>query len=131
MGVGSPDALIEGVIRGVDMFDCVLPTRIARNGTTMTSSGRLVVRNSKYARDFSPLDPECDCYTCRNYTRAYLRHLIKCDETFGIRLTTYHNVHFLVQLMKQVRQAIIEDALLDFRDEFFAKYGLHENSRGF
>ena len=131
MGVGSPDALIEGVIRGVDMFDCVLPTRIARNGTTMTSSGRLVVRNSKYARDFSPLDPECDCYTCRFYTRAYLRHLIKCDETFGIRLTTYHNVHFLVQLMKQVRQAIIEDALLDFRDEFFAKYGLHENSRGF
>ena len=82
MGVGSPDALIEGVIRGIDMFDCVLPTRIARNGTTMTSQGRLVVRNARYARDFSPLDPECDCYTCRHYTRAYIRHLIKADETF-------------------------------------------------
>ena len=131
MGVGSPDALLEGVIRGIDMFDCVLPTRIARNGTTMTSGGRLVVRNAKYARDLSPLDPECDCYTCRNYTRAYLRHLLKCDETFGIRLTTYHNVYFLVQLMRRVRQAIIDDALLDFKTAFFAKYGLDENSRGF
>lgn len=131
MGVGSPDALIEGSIRGVDMFDCVLPTRIARNGTTMTSEGRLVIRNAKFQNDFGPLDPNCDCYTCRNYSRAYIRHLIKADETFGIRLTTYHNLHFLIQLMKDVRQAIMEDRLLDFRDEFFAKYGLNDNERGF
>ncbi|MEW4370923.1 tRNA guanosine(34) transglycosylase Tgt [Paenibacillus kandeliae] len=131
MGVGSPDALIEGSIRGVDMFDCVLPTRIARNGTTMTSEGRVVVRNAKYARDFGPLDPNCDCYTCQNYSRAYLRHLIKADETFGLRLTTYHNLHFLLNLMRNVRQAIMDDRLLDFRDEFFTQYGLHDNDKGF
>lgn len=122
MGVGSPDALIEGVIRGIDMFDCVLPTRIARNGTTMTSQGRLVVRNARYARDFSPLDPECDCYTCRHYTRAYIRHLIKADEIFGLRLTTYHNLYFLTRLMERIREAIRKDRLLDFRDQFFARY---------
>jgi queuine tRNA-ribosyltransferase len=122
MGVGSPDALIQGAILGIDMFDCVLPTRIARNGTTMTSQGRLVVRNAKYARDFSPLDPACDCYTCRNYSRAYLRHLIKADEIFGLRLTTYHNLYFLLRLMEKVRQAIMEDRLLDFRDEFMVQY---------
>lgn len=131
MGVGSPDALIEGAIRGVDMFDCVLPTRIARNGTTMTSQGRLVVRNAKVARDFGPLDPKCDCYTCRNYSRAYLRHLMKADETFGLRLTTYHNLHFLVQLMSDVREAIREDRLRDFRDEFFEAYGMYRNKSGF
>jgi queuine tRNA-ribosyltransferase len=131
MGVGSPDALIEGSIRGIDMFDCVLPTRIARNGTCMTSAGRLVVRNAKYAEDFGPLDPKCSCYTCKNYSRAYIRHLIKADETFGIRLTTYHNLHFLLQLMSDVRQAITNDRLLDFRNEFFASYGLDKNERGF
>jgi queuine tRNA-ribosyltransferase len=131
MGVGSPDALVEGAIRGIDMFDCVLPTRIARNGTVMTSSGRLVIRNAKFADDFGPLDPECSCYTCSNYTRAYIRHLIKADETFGIRLTTYHNLHFLLELMRNVRKAIQEDRLLDFRDEFFAKYGIDEHSKGF
>jgi len=131
MGVGSPDALLEGAIRGVDMFDCVLPTRIARNGTTMTSEGRVVVRNAKYAEDFGPLDPACDCYTCRNYSRAYIRHLIKADESFGIRLTTYHNLHFLLQLMRDVRQAIADDCLLDFRDAFFSKYGLDHNEKGF
>ena len=86
MGVGSADALIEGSIRGIDMFDCVLPTRIARHGTAMTSSGRVVIRNKKYERDFTPLDHECDCYTCTNYTRSYLRHLLKAEETFGQRL---------------------------------------------
>ncbi len=131
MGVGSPDALIEGSIRGIDMFDCVLPTRIARNGTLMTSEGRLVVRNAKHAEDFGPLDPACDCYTCQNYSRAYIRHLLKADETFGIRLTTYHNLHFLLQLMRDVRHAIMEDRLLDFRDDFFAKYGLNDNDKGF
>ncbi|MBG9800303.1 tRNA guanosine(34) transglycosylase Tgt [Brevibacillus laterosporus] len=127
MGVGSPDALIEGALRGIDMFDCVLPTRIARNGTCMTSQGRLVVRNAKFARDFTPLDPNCDCYTCKNYTRAYIRHLIKAEETFGIRLTTHHNLHFLIKLMEKVRQAIREDRLGDFRDQFFAQYGLGGN----
>ncbi|GFZ85946.1 queuine tRNA-ribosyltransferase [Paenibacillus marchantiophytorum] len=131
MGVGSPDALIEGAIRGIDMFDCVLPTRIARNGTCMTSEGRLVIRNAKHATDFGPLDPKCSCYTCKNYSRAYIRHLIKADETFGIRLTTIHNLHFLLQLMRDVRGAIQEDRLLDFRDEFFAAYGLNDNERGF
>jgi tRNA-guanine transglycosylase, queuosine-34-forming len=131
MGVGSPDALLEGSIRGIDMFDCVLPTRIARNGTTMTSEGRLVIRNAQYARDFGPLDPRCGCYTCRNYSRAYIRHLIKADETFGIRLTTVHNLHFLLTLMREIRQAIMEDRLLDFRDEFFERYGLHDNDKGF
>jgi queuine tRNA-ribosyltransferase len=130
MGVGSPDALIEGAMRGIDMFDCVLPTRIARNGTCMTSHGRLVIRNAKYARDFTPLDPNCDCYTCRNYSRAYIRHLIKSEEILGVRLTTYHNLYFLIQLMKQVRQAIMEDRLRDFRDEFFARYGI-QDGRGF
>lgn len=122
MGVGSPDALVEGVLRGIDMFDCVLPTRIARNGTTMTSRGRLVVRNAQYARDFRPLDPECDCGTCRHYTRAYIRHLIKSDEILGLRLTTYHNLYFLLRLMERVRQAIRDDRLKDYRDEFFARY---------
>ncbi|MCC2686565.1 MAG: Tgt [Paenibacillaceae bacterium] len=131
MGVGSPDALLDGAIRGIDMFDCVLPTRIARNGTVMTSAGRLVVRNASNTRNFSPLDPNCSCYTCRNYSRAYIRHLIHADETFGIRLTTYHNLHFLLELMRGVRQAIREDRLLDFRNEFFATYGLNDNDRGF
>ena len=131
MGVGSPDALLEGSIRGVDMFDCVLPTRIARNGTLMTSRGRMVVRNAKYANDFEPLDPECSCYACRNYSRAYIRHLIKADEMFGLRLTTLHNLHFLVNLMVQVREAIREDRLGTFRDEFFDKYGMAGNESGF
>ncbi|WP_040950068.1 tRNA guanosine(34) transglycosylase Tgt [Gorillibacterium massiliense] len=131
MGVGSPDALIEGAIRGIDMFDCVLPTRIARNGTVMTSQGRLVVRNAKHFDDFGPLDPECSCYACRNYSRAYIRHLIKADETFGLRLTTYHNLQFLLDLMAKVRQAIAEDRLADFRDEFFDKYGMKDNPSGF
>ncbi|MGN7453237.1 tRNA guanosine(34) transglycosylase Tgt [Paenibacillus pasadenensis] len=131
MGVGSPDALLDGAIRGIDMFDCVLPTRIARNGTTMTSQGRVNIRNAKYTEDFGPLDPECSCYTCRNYSRAYLRHLIKADETFGIRLTTYHNLHFLLEMMRGVRQAIQDDRLLDFRNEFFTMYGLHDNEKGF
>lgn len=129
MGVGSPDALIDGVIRGVDMFDCVLPTRIARNGTCMTSKGRLVVKNAKYARDFRPLDEKCNCYACRNYTRVYIRHLLKTDEIFGLRLTSYHNLYFLLDLMRKIRAAIKEDRLLDFRAEFFEEYGLNKENR--
>lgn len=126
MGVGAPDSLIDGVIRGVDMFDCVLPTRIARNGTLMTSFGRVNIKNARYERDFTPLDSECDCSTCRNYTRAYIRHLIKADETFGLRLCSYHNLYFLVNLMKKVRQAIKEDRLLEFRADFCEKYGYNQ-----
>ncbi|HDE0467617.1 TPA: tRNA guanosine(34) transglycosylase Tgt [Staphylococcus aureus] len=132
MGVGSPDALIECSIRGMDMFDCVLPTRIARNGTCMTSQGRLVIKNAKFADDLRPLDENCDCYTCQNYSRAYIRHLIKEEETFGIRLTTIHNLHFLLKLMEDIRQAIREDRLLDFKEEFFEQYGLNvENPKNF
>ncbi|NMA91412.1 MAG: tRNA guanosine(34) transglycosylase Tgt [Amphibacillus sp.] len=132
MGVGSADSLIDGAIRGIDMFDCVLPTRVARNGTLMTSQGRLVVRNAKFARDFSPLDPNCDCYTCKNYSRAYIRHLIKTDEIFGLRLTTYHNLYFLLNLMEQVREAIKADRLGDFREEFFESYGFNKpNAKNF
>ncbi|HZW82970.1 MAG TPA: tRNA guanosine(34) transglycosylase Tgt [Candidatus Deferrimicrobium sp.] len=123
MGVGSPDCLIEGVIRGVDMFDCVLPTRIARNGTVMTSQGKVVIRNAEHTRDMRPLDPNCSCYACQNYSRAYIRHLFKADEILGLRLTTIHNLHFLQDLMKQIRQAIKDESLLAFREEFFARYG--------
>lgn len=123
MGVGSPDYLIEGSIRGIDMFDCVLPTRIGRNGTVMTHQGRMIIRDKKFARDFSPIDEKCDCYVCRNYSRAYIRHLIKAGEMFGLRLTSWHNIYFLLKLMEDVRKAISEDRLLDFRDEFFFEYG--------
>ena len=123
MGVGSPDYLIEGTIRGIDMFDCVLPTRIGRNGTVLTSQGKMIARDAKFARDYSPLDPNCDCYVCRNFTRAYIRHLLKAQEVLGIRLTTWHNLKFLLDLMKNIRQAIIEDRLGDFRNDFFRSFG--------
>ncbi len=123
MGVGSPDYLIEGAIRGIDMFDCVLPTRIGRNGTVLTSRGKVIIRDAKYARDFGKLDPECDCYTCRNFSRAYIRHLLKAQEVLGIRLTTWHNLRFLIKLMENVRQAIMDDRLMDFRNEFFSAFG--------
>ncbi|MEI4769435.1 tRNA guanosine(34) transglycosylase Tgt [Psychrobacillus sp. FJAT-51614] len=132
MGVGSPDSLIDGSIRGVDMFDCVLPTRIARNGTFFTSKGRLVIKGAAFASDFGPIDEKCDCYTCQNYSRAYIRHLFKADETFGLRLASYHNLHFLMNLMKDVRQAIREDRLLDFKEEFFEEYGYNKpNAKNF
>ena len=126
MGVGSPDDLIEGVIRGVDMFDCVLPTRIARNGTVFTSKGKLIVRDAPYAEDFSPLDEECDCYTCRNYSRAYIRHLFKANEILAARLATIHNLYFLIKLMERIREAIRQDRLLEFKKQFFKKYGYKE-----
>ena len=121
MGVGTPDCLVEGVSRGIDMFDCVFPTRVARNGTAITSQGRVVIRNATYAEDFSPLDPECSCYTCRNYSRAYLRHLIRCDEIFGLRLMSLHNLHYLIQLMKQIRESILHDSFPEFRRLFWTK----------
>ena len=123
MGVGTPDYLFEGVEQGVDMFDCVLPTRIARHGMAMTSHGRLNIKNARFERDFTPLDPECDCYTCRNYSRAYLRHLFKADEMLSAMLLSNHNLHFLVNMMKNIRQAIEEDRFLEYKEEFYRKYG--------
>ena len=119
MGVGTPDYLIEGSCRGVDMFDCVLPTRMGRHGTILTDHGRKIIRDKKYARDFGPMDPGCDCYACRNYSAAYVRHLIKANEMFGLRLCTYHNIHYLLKLMERVREAIMNDCLGDFRDEYY------------
>ena len=132
MGVGSVDAILEGVLRGVDMFDCVLPTRIARHGTAMSSQGRINIRNQKYERDFSPLDPECDCITCKNYTRAYLKHLNKCNEGLGQRLLSIHNLRYLINLTEQARQAILEDRFLDFKNEYFKTHHLDKpNAKGF
>ena len=123
MGVGTPDYLIEAAMAGIDMCDCVLPTRIARNGTAMTWRGKIVVRNATYERDFTPLDPECDCYTCKNYTRAYIRHLVKANEILGTRLLSIHNLYFLTKLMERVRIEIENDNLLNFKNDFYKKYG--------
>lgn len=132
MGVGSVDAILEGILRGVDMFDCVLPTRIARHGTAMSSQGRINIRNQKYERDFTPLDPECDCITCKNYTKAYLKHLNKCNEGLGQRLLSIHNLRYLIHLTEQARQAILEDRFLDFKTEYFKKHHLDKpNAKGF
>ena len=123
MGVGTPDYLIEAAIAGIDMCDCVLPTRIARNGTAMTANGKVVVRNATYERDWGPLDPTCDCYTCKNYTRAYIRHLVKTNEILGVRLLSIHNLRFLTKLMERVRIEIEHDNLGSFREEFYKQYG--------
>jgi queuine tRNA-ribosyltransferase len=122
MGVGSPDALIEGVYRGVDMFDCVLPTREARHGKAMTYAGPVNIRNSKYAEDFSPLDEACDCYTCRNYSKSYLRHLIKSGEILGATLLSIHNIRFLTRLMADAGSAIEAGGFEGFREEFLLRY---------
>jgi queuine tRNA-ribosyltransferase len=123
MGVGSPDCLLEGVERGIDMFDCVLPTRIARHGLAMTSTGKVNIKNKQYQRDFQPLDLECTCETCQKYSRAYLRHLYKSGEILSSILMTQHNIHFLLQLMSDIRQAIEEDRFLEYKKSFLAKYG--------
>ncbi len=128
MGVGSVDEILDGIEKGVDMFDCVLPTRIARHGALMTSTGRVNIRDSKYKEDFTPLDKECDCYCCKNYTKAYLRHLYVCDESFGKRLLSLHNVRFLIHMMEEARIAIKEDRFSEFKKEFLDKFG---DERGF
>jgi queuine tRNA-ribosyltransferase len=115
--------LIEGVRRGIDMFDCVLATRVGRNGTAMTSYGKAVVRNGAYKEDFTPLDPECDCYACKNYTKAYLRHLINVGEMMGGMMISLHNITYLNNLMKQVREAIMQDSFTEFANEFYSKTG--------
>lgn len=122
MGVGAPEDLIEGVRRGMDMFDCVLPTRLARHGTAFTRTGKIVVRNAMWSRDFGPLDPNCDCYVCRSYTRAYIRHLIKAGEMLAHRLLSFHNVYFLLKLMQGLQVAISHDRLEAFRADFYEDY---------
>ena len=128
MGVGTPDCLVEGVMRGVDMFDCVYPTRVARNGTAMTWNGRLVIKNAQYEHDFHPIDEHCNCYTCRNYSRAYIRHLVRVNEIFGLRLLTIHNLHFLIDFMRQMRQSIMEDRFPEFYRKFTANFSFNAKS---
>lgn len=128
MGVGSLDYILEGIAKGVDMMDCVLPTRIARHGTLMTHNGRVNIKNEKYKEDFTTLDNECDCYTCKNFTKAYLRHLYVSNETFGQRLMSIHNLRFLISIVEGAREAIKEDRFLKYKNEILKKYG---DSRGF
>ena len=123
MGVGSPDCLVEGVMRGIDMFDCVLATRVGRNGTALTENGKVVVRNGAYKEDFTPLDPECDCYACRNYSKAYLRHMINVGEMMGGMMISLHNITYLNNLMANMRDAILQDSFTEFANEFYAKTG--------
>lgn len=121
MGVGDPIDIIEGVIRGVDIFDCVSPTRLARHGNVLTRHGKMNIKNSKYKRDFTPLD-DCDCYACKNYTKSYIHHLIKCDEVFGARLLSIHNIRFLIKLTEELQNAIENDNILEYRDKFIGEY---------
>ena len=122
MGVGTPDCLVEGVARGVDMFDCVFPTRVARNGMAMIHTGRMNMKNKQYERDFHPIEESCGCYTCRNYTRAYIRHLYKSEELLAFRLVTIHNLYFLLQFMRDMREAIVQGNFSEFREHFMEHY---------
>lgn len=124
MGVGSPDCLVEGVLRGIDMFDCVLPTRVARNGTALTGFGKVVVRNASYSEDFEPIELGCDCYTCQNFSRAYIRHLIKADEVLGLTLVSIHNLRFLLRLMEGMREAIAADRSGDYAKDVLQSIGI-------
>jgi len=123
MGVGMPEDLVESVMRGIDMFDCVIPTRHARTGWLFTSFGRIVIKNAQYAKDPSPIDPTCDCYTCRNFSRAYLRHLFMADEILALRLNTIHNLYYYLRLMEGMRRAILNGELTKFREEFYRVRG--------
>ena len=122
MGVGDPIDILEGVERGVDMFDCVLPTRIARHGNAFTRNGKINLKNAKFKEDFTPLEDNCDCYACKHYTKAYIRHLIVANETFGQRLLSIHNLRFLIKLTEDIRKSIAEDKFLEFKEEFIDKY---------
>ena len=123
MGVGTPDYLLEGVMHGIDMFDCVFPTRVARNGMAMMHEGKLVMKNAVYTHDFSVLEEGCGCYACRNgYTRAYIRHLVRAEEILGLRLLTLHNLHFLQAFMREMREAILADRFREFRAKFLQNY---------
>ena len=127
MGVGDPIDIIEGVIRGVDIFDCVLPTRIDRHGQAFTREGKINFNNAKYKEDFSPVEEGCDCYTCKNYTKAYVRHLITTDEMLGGRLLSIHNIRFLIKLTEELREAIKENRVLEYKEEFLSKYNKKNN----
>ena len=131
MGVGSPGAILDAVERGVDMFDCVLPTRIARHGTAMTTYGRVIIKNKEFERDFTPLDPKCDCYCCKNFTKAYLRHLMKANELLVYRLLSIHNINYLLRLTEGIRNAIREDRFLEFKEQVYKDYGLNESDKDF
>ncbi len=130
MGVGSPDNLFEGVERGIDMFDCVLPTRIARNGTVFTHRGKVVIKNARYANDFDSLDDLCDCRVCRMFSKAYIRHLLKAGEILALRLTTYHNLYFLIRVMERIRESIEQDKFLQYKREFYNLYGYNDSTVG-
>ncbi len=124
MGVGTPDYIFESVERGIDMFDCVLQTRVARNGLAMTSHGKVILKNAKYKEDFSPLDDECDCYACKNHTKAYLHHLVMCNEILAARLLSLHNIRFTLNMMDKMREAINNDRFNEYKKEFYEKYGI-------
>lgn len=130
MGVGEPFDILEGVERGIDMFDCVLPTRIARHGNAFTRDGKMNIKNAKYKDDFAPIESDCDCYACKNYTRAYIRHLIISNETFGARLLSIHNIRFLIKLTEEIREAIKNDNFLEYKENFKRRYesGKHKNN---
>lgn len=128
MGVGDPIDLVENVIRGIDIFDCVSPTRLARHGHALTKYGKINLKNAKYKEDFTPISEECDCYACKHYTKAYIKHLINAEETFGARLLSIHNINYLVNLTKELREAIKNDNILEYREEFIKNYyGKKEN----
>ncbi len=129
MGIGEPIDIIEGVIRGVDIFDCVSPTRLARHGHALTLDGKINLKNSKYKQDFTPIEDACDCYACKHYTKAYIKHLINAEETFGARLLSIHNIRFLIRLTEGIRESIKNDTLLEYRDAFKERYygGKHES----
>ena len=122
MGVGEPVDLLEGIERGVDMFDCVLSTRIARHGNAFTRYGKINLKNSKYREDFTPIEDSCDCYACKNFTKAYIRHLITCDESLGGRLLSIHNTRFLIKMMEEIREAIKNDKFSEYKEDFLSKY---------
>ena len=124
MGVGDPIDIFEGIERGVDMFDCVHPTRLARHGHAFTKDGKINIRNSKFKEDFTPIENDCDCYACKHYTKAYIRHLIVANETFGARLLSIHNIRFLIKLTENIREAIKENRLLEYKEEFITRYGV-------
>ena len=122
MGVGDPIDIVENVIRGVDIFDCVSPTRLARHGHALTRFGKINLKNAKYKRDFTPIDETCDCYACKNFSKAYIKHLINADETFGARLLSIHNIRYLIRLTEELREAIKNDTILEYRDKFIKDY---------
>ena len=122
MGVGEPIDILEGVERGIDMFDCVLPTRLARHGNAFTRNGKINLKNAKYKEDFTPIEDNCDCYTCKNYTKAYVKHLINCEESLGGTLLSIHNIRFLIKMTEEIREAIKENRFKEYKEEFINKY---------